>query len=407
MMDTSQLFWKRMKTSWLRASQFMRQVVSGGGTPLFVGMILIFVYFGYTETLKSIPAGFPLIPLVSFIVALFLTWSRMRTWIQPADKTFLLPMEAEMAPYFRASLIYSSIMGLIRLSLLAIALSPLYLVKMGTMADYLSQWFLFALLQIWNGWAYWRLLRMKLHHRLSFARWMGLIRFLFNWGFAAALFMKNGWACALLTIILLFATFGLVRWVPAIPYPWLSLQRQEQKTRARYLAIARWFGNIPGIQNPIQPRTWLIRIIEWFMPKAPAYPYLLWRTLLRRTDFLQIYIGILVWAAFLSISLPHPWIILATCLSGVWMAGIQLPSLLHPNFYPVWIELYPIDDDEFGKALSSVGWRLLIFLTLILSGFLALGGFLPPSWIAAIAISCLIMSGILCANVLPKKARSS
>lgn len=403
--QTNQLFWERMKASWMRASQFMRQIVSGGGTPLFVGMVIIFLYLGYTEMLKTLPDHFPFIPLISLLVAIFLSFSRIRTWIQPADMTFLLPLEAKMAPYFRASLIYSSAMGLIRLFLLALMLSPLYFVKIGSTLDYLIQFAFFALLQVWNTWVYWYLLRLSFHRRTLPIRILHGIRFFFNLGWAFAIFSKNGWVCLLLTLMIFVASWGLIRQVPEIPYPWLALQKREQKIRARYLAIARWFGNMPGIPNPIQPRIWIIRLLDLLFPRASTYSYLFWRTLLRRSDFLQIYIGTCVWAAFIIFSLPYSWIIFGTCLAGVWIVGSQLPTLLRPNLYPIWVQLYPVAPHEFGKALSSLGWVLLILLTLILTGFLLLGGFLPLIWTLGIAFSCLILSGVLCHFVLPKKVQ--
>lgn len=401
----NQLFWNRMKSSWMRAIQYLKQIVNGGGTPLFIGMMIIFVYLGYTELLKTLSDDFPLIPLISFLVAIFISFSRMRTWIQPADVTFLLPLEAKMAPYFRASLIYSSLMGLIRLFLLALFLSPLYLVKIGSTLDFLIQFAFFALLQVWNTWAYWHLLRLSFQHQNLSIRIIHMIRFLVNWGWTLAIFTKSGWVCLLLTFITFIASWGLIRQTSELPYPWLDLQKREQKILARYLTIARWFGNIPGAPNPIQPRKWIFYILDKLFPKAPAYSYLFWRTLLRRTDFLQTYIGTGIWAAFIIFSLPYPWIIFATCLAGIWIVGSQLPSLLRPNLYPIWIQLYPLSSHELGKAMSSLGSTLLILLTLIFSGFLLIGGFLPLIWTVSITLSCLILSVILCQLVLPKKAQ--
>jgi ABC-2 type transport system permease protein len=90
-LDSTALFYKRMQQAWLKAIRIIRIVAGGGGTPLFAGIVLIGLYFGYKRFLEWVPPSFPTVLLTSLIFSLFLMSSRIRTWIKPSDPFFFLP----------------------------------------------------------------------------------------------------------------------------------------------------------------------------------------------------------------------------------------------------------------------------------------------------------------------------
>lgn len=405
-MKTSQLYLERMQTSWSQAARIIRTVFSGGGTPLFVGILLIALYFGYRRFLEWLPADFPLIGLLSFLLSLFLTSSRVRTWLKPPDLVFLLPMEARLTRYFRASLVYSSIIHLIHLALFMGLAYPLYLLKVGSLPEFWLSLLVLGLIQIGNVLIGWYEVRLTDVRSPVWLWSVKLFRWGVNWGLSFLILWKN-WLWLIPGLLILGTWLFYMRFImPPFPYPWTTLLKREQQTLSKYYAMARWFVDLPQIETPVKRRKWLIGLLDRLLPRQSPFSYLYWRSFLRQSELFGIYLRLIGWAMLMTLLLPNVWVSLVVLLLSLWMFADQLPEIAHPGQYPIWVKLYPIATDESKKSLVQMGWVLLglqgLFIFLVIS-FLP---WVPLVWLFGIGglglLAVLLMSSFYLPRQLSK-----
>jgi ABC-2 type transport system permease protein len=358
-MNTAQLFIQRRQSSWQHAVRIVRVLAGGGGTPFILGILLSVLYYGYQRGLAWLPANFPVAALLALILSFFLTSSRLRTWIQPPDLFFLLPLEAQMGAYFRASLRYSWLIHLIHLGWIWLLFYPLYRIRCGETGDFILTGVGLALCQWVNVYSHWLEIRRTSFSSTSSLRKFILIRWGLNLGISFLLLQQNGWLLGMVAALFLGLIWYLEQTTPPFPYPWILLRDQEQQTLARYYAIAREFVDLPEVVTPIKPRMWLIRWMERLLPQQQALSYLYWRSFFRSSELFSIYIRILVWAGCIIALFPNIWVFASILCLSSWMFGTQLPSLANPHHYPVWLQLYPLSQPERNRSLTQMNVILL------------------------------------------------
>lgn len=370
-METSTLFWSRMRQSWTKALRLFGLIAKGGGTPLIVGITIIAFSFGYNQLLAWLPDAFPLASVLAVMFTLFLTFQRIRTWITTTDLVFLLPLEPQMDRYFRASLLYTGAVKLCQFCILALILYPLYHAKLGTGGAYTLVVILLGSALLFNLLLEWQSLRLTVSIEPGLLRigkvfCGGLNLFL---SYAA---LESCWWLAILALAALgFGYYYRTRIVPRAPYPWERLSRLEQETVAKYFTIANWFIDVPKFKRPIYERNWLIRLIDPFIQRDSIYPYLFWRTLIRRSDLLSVYLRLLAWVLLLSLCAPHPAVVIILTLLGNWMFITQWKNIGDEVHYPILYRLLPRPASERIGAIREIAF-LLAFLFIFLIALVSL-----------------------------------
>lgn len=372
-MNTSELFYKRMTSAWTYAMRIIRVIIGGGGTPLILGIILIALYFAYQQFLAWLPADFPLGLMLAIPYTLLLTSSRIRTWIKPADLAFLLPLETQMKPYFRASLTYSTAIHLIHLGIFTLLAYPLLLIMWKSNLAILLAYLFFVLIQVFNVLLEWWEMRLTLSLSRNKVRMAAVVRFLLNGG--TVYFFLHQHAGGVLAMAVGFFILGwyLRKQVPAIPYPWQRMQEQEQNIRTRYYTLASMFVDLPHLKTPIKNRKWFTRFLpQW--PNQTASAYLFWRTFFRKSELFPVSIRLILWAMILIAVFPNRWVVLAIYLGCIWMLSTQLPSLAQPQQYPIIHKLYPLPPKQWREGLRSIGLVTLGLQTITIALFAWLVG---------------------------------
>ncbi|MBA4541398.1 ABC transporter permease [Thermoactinomyces daqus] len=408
-LDSTALFYQRMQQSWLKAIGIIRLVAGGGGTPLFAGVVLIGLYFGYKRFLEWMPSSFPAGLLTGLVLSLLLTSSRIRTWIKPADPVFLLPAETKMNGYFRASLCYSSLVHIIHLALALLLLSPL--LAAGAPEDRSPLWLLFALLslaQILNVLIEWQSMRLLCKWSRRKIRGIAFLRFLLNFLWTEASMDRQWVGLLVLFCIMAGVWLGQVAVTPAFPLPWDELKKQEQRLLARYYHWAGWFVDLPAVQQPIRRRHIWVRIADRFTNyrKNPLL-YLYWRHFFRKSELYAVFFRLLLWAIIMMALFPNPWVIFGIYLAASLMLFSQLPALIDANSYPAALKLYPLPKAAFKNSLARIGTVLsgmqALILTMVIAGFhwLSFAGTLL--FLAYGLILSMIMAGLKKRSVPPQK----
>lgn len=367
-MNTSKLFYDRMKSSWLAAMRIIRMVASGGGTPLILGIFFIFLYFAYEQFLNWLPPDFPIELFLTIPYALLITSSRIRTWIQPADLVFLLPHETKMKPYFQAGILYSILIHLIHLGIFTLLVYPIYLVVWESRLFFFASFIFFAFIQIVNIFIEWWQMRLTVSLPASKVRLFTGARFFLNAGAAYAFLNQQGiWALGM-SVILLALTGAVYKKAPVIPYPWQLMQTAEKNILARYHSLASMFMDMPRLKTSVKRRNWLIRLLpRWTRLKASSYLY--WRTFFRKSELFSIQFRLLIWAMIFIGIFPNRWVAVAVYAAGIWMFAKQLPQLAHPRQYPSIHKLYPLPSSQWAKGLVFIGLVNLEIQTLWIAFF--------------------------------------
>ncbi|RAL26660.1 ABC transporter permease [Thermoflavimicrobium daqui] len=407
-MKTDQLFIKRMTTSWTQAIRILMMVLSGGGTPLVVGVLFILLSIAYSRFLVWLPKDFPIAVLVAIIISLPLSIVRIRTWIQKADLTFLLPLETKMRDYFKVSLYYNCATYLARLTLFLLILLPLYRLRFGTIKDFMAVLIAFCFLQVWNIIASWLEDRLQPFYSSRFIFTLFFIRLLITgWlSYITLIYVHAKISLVLLFFILtVLHTFFLWRIfskAPRFPYPWILFAKREQKIQAKYVSLAGWFVDLPQVRFPVKERKWITWLLPKLIPQGKPFSYLYWRTFFRHSELFSIYLRILLLAILIIVFLPNFWVVFGTILLCIWLFGSQLPQITNPHRYPMFVQIYPIDPKERRTSFQKMCWILISLLSIILTLVASFTNLLL-SQVLGIGITALLISFFFSNFYLPRK----
>ncbi|MGA8943152.1 MAG: ABC transporter permease [Thermoactinomyces sp.] len=372
-MNTSELFQKRMKSSWTYAMRIIRVIIGGGGTPLIALLVLIALYFAYQQFLAWLPADFPIALMLAVPYTLLVTSSRIRTWVKPADLVFLLPLETQMKPYFRASMIYSSAIHLIHLGIFTLLAYPLLFVMWKSNLAILLTYLFFALIQVFNVLLEWWEMRLTVSLSLNRLRMATVARFLLNGGIVFFFLHRQAAGILGMAAGLLILGWILRKQIPDFPYPWQRMQAQEQRILTRYYAWAGKFVDLPRLKTPIRKRMWFVRFLPHWSNQA-ASAYLFWRTFFRKSELFPVWGRLILWAMILIAAFPHRWVVLAVYPGCVWMFASQLPSLAQSQQYPIIHRLYPLQPKQWRQGLRGIGLVTIGSQTVAIALFAWLAG---------------------------------
>lgn len=363
-MDTKKLFKQRRKDAWYTGLRYFRLIVGGGGTPLFLLIVIGLTAYGYSLLLKELPPHFSVELLLAFVTALILTPCSVRTFLKEPDSIFLLPSEHRMKHYFTASLLYSITIQVITTALLVSLLFPLYRVRIGDTSSFLWVVVAILLLKAWNVHSHWQALHYANRNRLH-----PYVRFVFNFGIAAMLFcQETAWWIWLLAFLILGLFTAIDRSLrdPA-HVPWYLLVDQEERKLASYYSLVNLFIDVPQVQYRVRRR----KILSWLADRVPFHNkhfllFLYLRTFIRHNVYLGIYFRLLLVAVVLISTLQNIWLIAVVYLAALAANGIQLPAIALHHRRHIWIQLYPRSEQQKTASFSQLAFALLLIQSLLM-----------------------------------------
>nr|WP_290913178.1 ABC transporter permease [Anoxybacillus sp.] len=311
----------------------------------------------YEKWVRALSPQFPYATVEAFVLALFLTPSAVRTFLQEADIVFLTPAETKLRPYMQRSLLFSFVVQTLFLLVGVLVIVPLHLRFAPTSLTFFV--FFLWLLKGWNVWIHWR----EVHWVEQKARWIGNIgRFFLNGVVVYFLLVDVPLVLFLvLLVIMLFISFYFWNATKRKPLPWEELIWQEAQAMRRFYRLANLFTDVPHMKEKVKRRRWMEMsftfITDW--RKEAAFRYLYVRTFSRAGDYFGIYVRLTMIGCLLIYIVPTGYgKALAACFF-LYATGIQLFALSRHHRGHVLVSLYPLPPSMQKKAVLQLLFLLL------------------------------------------------
>ncbi|WP_442602107.1 ABC transporter permease [Paenibacillus sp. KN14-4R] len=360
-----QALWQRRRQAFSQEAVKYWQFVLRSNFVGYVFLLFIVSTYYYIRILSDIPTNFPYMWVAVVVLLPLLAPSPIRTYIQAADRMFLLPMEGRLSAYFRSALRYSFVVQGIRLALGVLAIWPLYRQCAATAAQPL--WFVLGLLLLAKGayllsaWQESRMVTARARAVSSLLRWIGAA------GIIPLVLSQGGfWAAPLLIGAILIWTLAM-RVVPRYQVGWDTLIAREEAARRRHFRFFSYFIDVPQLPFQIRTRKWAVWVTNLYPFTAHyAQSYLFTKTLLRSDlfgMFLRTTIAGLIITAVVSSDVVRMIVTIITIL----VSSVQLSTLQEAHRYSFWLSMYPLQAARQIQAVIQIMICSLAVSTVLLT----------------------------------------
>lgn len=379
MFNVLKLWSDRSKQTSKELSRYLRYIFNG-----HLMIVLIFLIgsltFYYQQWVKTLDESFPAAIIMAVIMAVFLTYSPVYTFLLEADRVFLLPIESKLTKYFwRSGIVSFALQAYILLMVLA-AMMPLYVQVSGsTYKTFFYFVFLMLLLKIWNLATRWRIqyyVEKNVHLTDSF------VRFCLNSVFLYLVFES---APEFLLIILFMIMIGLYFYFyqnsKKKGLKWEEIILLEQNRLTGFYRIANLFTDVPKFKDEVKRRKWL----DWVAKKVSFQQnntqlYLLTRTFLRSGDYFGLVLRLTVIGGLVIFYWDFIYGQFLFLLLFLYLTGFQLMPLKNHHQNVIWIDLYPIRNGQRERAFRKILTWVLMLQTIVFNLLFVLKG----DWVLSI-----------------------
>ncbi|QTM98626.1 ABC transporter permease [Sediminibacillus dalangtanensis] len=372
MFDANQFFKDRFSSHMKEINRYLRYIFTGHLVIAMLFFVSALAYY-YQQWLANMPEDFPANLVMGIVFGVIAAYSPFRTLLKEADIVFLLPAETKMGPYFRNAFMYSFVIQLYLLALAAAALAPLYHAARAEIGGpaYSLILLLFVLFKIWNLAASWWILKV----RDANLRVLDFIaRVVLNIA-AFYLFASGENLLAGFATLLLAGIFGYDYYLNRKNggLAWDLLVEKDNARMRSFYRLANMFTDVPHLKNQVKKRHWLVALLLKRMPlqQNRTFDYLYRITTVRSSDYLGVYLRLLIIGGIAAFLVPNMWVKIIFCLLFLYLSGFQLTSLWQHHRTVVWLDLYPVKPEWRRTALLR--WMLqLMFVQTFLFGLLFL-----------------------------------
>ncbi|MBE5108046.1 ABC transporter permease EcsB [Bacillus thuringiensis] len=347
---------------------------------IFVFIIGAGAYY-YQQWLQTLTPSFPTGLVMAVLLGLVLTAGSIQTLLKEADLVYLLPVEEKLKPYFTKAFLFTFMIQLYIIAIVAAALAPLYFQQMKqTGAIYIWMVLMFVIVKAWNLFVAWEKSFLT-DQNIQRADWF--IRFILNGLFVYFLVERTS-VLFIGGIVLLMVLYLAImhQMVKGKPLNWEYLISEEGKKMMLLYRIANMFVDVPALKERVSRRKWLDFILSMIGEKR-TYLYLYTRTFLRSGNYFGLYVRLLVLGGVILYFIPFLYGRFIVSLVFLYLIGYQLLTLWKHHRMKIWLDLYPVGGEEKKKD----------FLTL-LNAILIIGSILFTI-VFALATKDFMMTGIL------------
>lgn len=336
---------------------------------IFVFIIGAGAYY-YQQWLQTLTSSFPTALVMAVLIGLVLTAGSIQTLLKEADLVYLLPVEEKLKPYFTKAFLFTFMIQLYIISIVAAALAPLYFQQMKqTGAGYIWIVLAFVIVKAWNLFVAWEKSFLT-DQNIQRADWF--IRFILNGLFVYFLVERTS-VLVIGGIVLLMVLYLAImhQMVKGKPLNWEYLISEEGKKMMLLYRIANMFVDVPALKERVSRRKWLDFILSIIGEKR-TYLYLYTRTFLRSGNYFGLYVRLLALGGVILYFIPFLYGRFIVSFIFLYLIGYQLLTLWKHHRMKIWLDLYPVKVDEKKKDFLTLLNAILIIGSVIFTVIFAL-----------------------------------
>ncbi|MFB4335790.1 ABC transporter permease EcsB [Bacillus sp. BR_16] len=336
---------------------------------IFVFIIGAGAYY-YQQWLQTLTTSFPTALVMAVLIGLVLTAGSIQTLLKEADLVYLLPVEEKLKPYFTKAFLFTFMIQLYIIAIVAAALAPLYFQQMKqTGAGYIWIVLAFVIVKAWNLFVAWEKSFLT-DQNIQRADWF--IRFILNGLFVYCLVERTS-VLFIGGIVLLMVLYLAImhQMVKGKPLNWEYLISEEGKKMMLLYRIANMFVDVPALKERVARRKWLDFILSMIGEKR-TYLYLYTRTFLRSGNYFGLYVRLLALGGVILYFIPFLYGRFIVSLIFLYLIGYQLLTLWKHHRMKIWLDLYPVGGEEKKKDFLTLLNAILITGSVIFTIIFAL-----------------------------------
>ncbi|AXR15625.1 ABC transporter permease [Bacillus thuringiensis] len=336
---------------------------------IFVFIIGAGAYY-YQQWLQTLTSSFPTALVMAVLIGLVLTAGSIQTLLKEADLVYLLPVEEKLKPYFTKAFLFTFMIQLYIIAIVAAALAPLYFQQMKqTGAGYIWIVLAFVIVKAWNLFVAWEKSFLT-DQNIQKADWF--IRFILNGLFVYFLVERTS-VLVIGGIVLLMVLYLAImhQMVKGKPLNWEYLISEEGKKMMLLYRIANMFVDVPALKERVSRRKWLDFILSIIGEKR-TYLYLYTRTFLRSGNYFGLYVRLLALGGVILYFIPFLYGRFIVSFIFLYLIGYQLLTLWKHHRMKIWLDLYPVKVDEKKKDFLTLLNVILIIGSVIFTVIFAL-----------------------------------
>ncbi len=336
---------------------------------IFVFIIGAGAYY-YQQWLQTSTPSFPVALVMAVLIGLVLTAGSIQTLLKEADLVYLLPVEEKLKPYFTKAFLFTFMIQLYIIAIVAAALAPLYFQQMKqTGAGYIWIVLAFVIVKAWNLFVAWEKSFLT-DQNIQRADWF--IRFILNGLFVYFLVERTS-VLFIGGIVLLMVLYLAImhQMVKGKPLNWEYLISEEGKKMMLLYRIANMFVDVPALKERVARRKWLDFILSIIGEKR-TYLYLYTRTFLRSGNYFGLYVRLLALGGVILYFIPFLYGRFIVSFIFLYLIGYQLLTLWKHHRMKIWLDLYPVRGEEKKKDFLTLLNAVLIIGSVIFTVIFAL-----------------------------------
>nr|WP_156288997.1 ABC transporter permease [Oceanobacillus salinisoli] len=359
MFDSHAFYKKRLSAHMKELGRYLRYILNGHMVIVIFFLISTLAVY-YQQVLTKLPEYFPTALIIGILFGLIASYSPVRTLLKEPDLVFLIVAEDKMDAYFRNSLIYSFVIQLYAILLLAAALGPLYFAtypdRSGNM--YLLSILVLLIIKIANLFANWWMLKVR---DKNIRQLDMLVRTLLS--MVILYFVIRG--------DLLFAGITTVIFVLLFLYDytfskkqhginWDLLIEKDQHRLQAFYRFANMFADVPHLKVRVKKRQWLVNLVTKGIPfkNSNSYDYLFRITFVRSGEYLGMYFRLIVIGGIFIYLIPNIWIKVIFSILFIYLSTFQMMALYHHHRTNIWLDLYPLESKERKQSIIKILYQL-------------------------------------------------
>ncbi|MED2866477.1 ABC transporter permease EcsB [Bacillus thuringiensis] len=329
---------------------------------IFVFIIGAGAYY-YQQWLQTLTSSFSTALVMAVLIGLVLTAGSIQTLLKEADLVYLLPVEEKLKPYFTKAFLFTFMIQLYIIAIVAAALAPLYFQQMKqTSAGYIWIVLVFVIVKAWNLFVAWEKSFLT-DQNIQRADWF--IRFILNGLFVYFLVERTS-VLVIGGIVLLIVLYLAImhQMVKGKPLNWEYLISEEGKKMMLLYRIANMFVDVPALKERVSRRKWLDFILSIIGEKR-TYLYLYTRTFLRSGNYFGLYVRLLALGGVILYFIPFLYGRFIVSFIFLYLIGYQLLTLWKHHRMKIWLDLYPVRGEEKKKDFLVLLNAILIIGSIV------------------------------------------